>query len=90
MLVVLTVMGLAGTLVAVQIRKRRGVGMDRAGVEEEIPCFLCDSPIVVGNALACGECGARYHRFGQSGSCNVSEIEVCTNCGASRDLLVNA
>ena len=90
MLAVLTVVGLAGSLVVVQLRKRRGDVMDRTGVGEEIPCFLCDSPIVVGNALACGECGARYHRVGQSGSCNVSEMEVCINCGASRDLLVNA
>lgn len=90
MLAVLTVLGLAGSLVVVQLRKRRGDVMDRTGVEEEIPCFLCDSPIVVGNALACGECGARYHRVGQSGSCNVSEMEVCINCGASRDLLINA
>ena len=69
MLAVLAVMCLAASLVVVQIRKRRGDGMDRTGVEGDIPCFLCDSPIVVGNALACGECGARYHRAGQSGSC---------------------
>ena len=30
-----------------------------------IECWVCSGDIIVGEALACGSCGARYHRPGQ-------------------------
>ena len=79
--------GIVLVIVITQLRKGRESGTE-AHYEEEIQCFLCDMPVVDGGAYACGECGARFHSPGQSKSCDLTQMESCTNCGASRELLV--
>ena len=66
-------------IVITQLRKGRESGTG-AHYEEEIQCFLCDMPVVDGGAYACGECGARFHSPGQSKTCDLTQMESCTNC----------
>ena len=83
----LVAVGIVLVIVITQLRKGRESGTG-AHYEEEIQCFLCDMPVVDGGAYACGECGARFHSPGQSKTCDLTQMESCTNCGASRELLV--
>ena len=90
----LVLIGLGGAFAVLKYRETKkstnpGAQPESSSIEE-IPCFLCDSPVTDGDALACIECGARYHKHGQTNNCDVNEMQQCVNCGASRDLLVNA
>ena len=55
-----------------------------------IECWVCSDDIIVGAALACGSCGARYHRPGQVGGCDILSLGKCLNCNADCDELVDA
>ena len=55
-----------------------------------IECWVCSDDIIVGAALACGSCGARYHRPGQVGGCDILSLGKCLNCNADWDELVDA
>ena len=55
-----------------------------------IECWVCSGDIVVGEALACGSCGARYHRPGQVGGCDILSLGKCLHCNADWNELVDA
>jgi len=55
-----------------------------------IECWVCSDDIFVGDALACNSCGARYHRPGQVGGCDVLSVGRCLNCDADWSELVDA
>ena len=55
-----------------------------------IECWVCSGDITVGDALACGSCGARYHRPGQVGGCDILSLGKCLHCNADWDELVDA
>ena len=55
-----------------------------------IECWVCSGDIIVGEALACGSCGARYHRPGQVGGCDILSLGKCLHCNADWDELVDA
>ena len=63
-----------------------GEGEDASG----IPCWICSGDITLGEALACSECGARYHRAGQVQGCDIVSMGNCLHCDASSDELVDA
>ena len=52
-----------------------------------IPCWICSSDVINGQAWACLECGARYHMEGQVQGCNITEKGHCLHCDASIDQL---
>ena len=52
-----------------------------------IPCWICGSDVINGQAWACLECGARYHMEGQVQGCNITEKGHCLHCDASIDQL---
>jgi len=61
--------------------------------EEEtsgIPCWICSRDILVGEAWACSECGARYHKDGQVPGCDIVSMGNCLHCDASSDDLIEA
>ena len=61
--------------------------------EEEtsgIPCWICSGDVTVGEAWACGECGARYHKDGQVPGCDIVSMGNCLHCDASTDDLIEA
>ena len=53
-----------------------------------IPCWICSGDITIGDAWACSECGARYHRAGQVAGCDVVSMGNCLHCDASTDELI--
>ncbi len=55
-----------------------------------IECWICSRDIFVGNALACGVCGARYHKVGQVSGCDIISIGKCLHCNAGSEELVDA
>ena len=55
-----------------------------------IECWVCSDDIIVGEALACGSCGARYHRPGQVGGCDILSLGKCLHCNADWEELVDA
>jgi len=55
-----------------------------------IPCWICSGDITIGDAWACSECGARYHRAGQVAGCDVVSMGYCLHCDASTDELIEA
>jgi subtilisin family serine protease/uncharacterized membrane protein len=55
-----------------------------------IECWVCSRDIFVGNALACSECGARYHKAGQVNGCDIISIGKCLHCNAESEELVDA
>ena len=55
-----------------------------------IPCWICSGDITIGDAWACSECGARYHRAGQVAGCDVVSMGNCLHCDASTDELIDA
>ena len=52
-----------------------------------IPCWICSSDVINGQAWACLECGARYHMEGQVQGCNIIEKGHCLHCDAAIDQL---
>lgn len=55
-----------------------------------IECWICSRDIFVGEALACGGCGARYHLAGQVGGCDILTLGRCLHCNADSSELVDA
>ncbi len=55
-----------------------------------IPCWICSGDIAIGEAWACSECGARYHRAGQVAGCDVVSMGNCLHCDAPSDELIEA
>ena len=55
-----------------------------------IECWVCSKDIFVGKALACGNCGARYHTAGQVKGCDIISVGRCLHCDAGSDELVEA
>ena len=55
-----------------------------------IECWVCSDDIIVGDALACNSCGARYHRPGQVDGCDILSVGRCLNCDADWSELVDA
>ena len=61
--------------------------------EEEtsgIPCWICSGDITVGEAWACSDCGARYHKDGQVPGCDIVSMGNCLHCDTSTDDLIEA
>ena len=61
--------------------------------EEEtsgIPCWICSGDITVGDAWACSECGARYHKADQVPGCDIVSMGNCLHCDTSTDDLIEA
>lgn len=55
-----------------------------------IECWVCSKDIFVGRALACGNCGARYHQAGQVRGCDIISLGKCLHCNADSGELVEA
>lgn len=58
--------------------------------EEEssgVPCWICSADIIIGQAWACLECGARYHMDGQVSGCSIIERGNCLHCDAGIEQL---
>ncbi len=51
-------------------------------------CWACRQPIL-GPAVGCPTCGARYHNDGSS-NCNAEQLEACVNCSGSSEHFVQA
>ena len=69
------------------------LGLGEQDEEEEgsgIPCWICSQDITLGEAWACSECGARYHRAGQVQGCDIVSMGNCLHCDSSSDELVEA
>ncbi|MEC7686222.1 MAG: hypothetical protein VYB47_01470, partial [Candidatus Thermoplasmatota archaeon] len=68
--------------------------LGRSEQEEEdtsgIPCWICSRDILVGEAWACSECGARYHKDGQVPGCDIVSMGNCLHCDAPSDDLIEA
>jgi uncharacterized membrane protein len=67
-----------------------GLGEKEEEESSGIPCWICSQDITLGEAWACSECGARYHRSGQVQGCDVFSKGNCMHCDASSDDLVEA
>jgi hypothetical protein len=52
-----------------------------------VPCWICSADVIIGEAWACLECGARYHMNGQVQGCNIMEKSHCLHCDAGIDQL---
>tara|TARA_B100001559_G_C16498024_1_gene621847 strand:- start:415 stop:3663 length:3249 start_codon:yes stop_codon:yes gene_type:complete len=70
---------------------------DSLGLTEEeeeessgIPCWICSGDITIGEAWACSECGARYHKDGQVAGCDIISMGNCLHCDTSTDDLIEA
>ncbi|MAQ56930.1 MAG: hypothetical protein CMA47_01765 [Euryarchaeota archaeon] len=70
---------------------------DSLGLTEEeeeessgIPCWICSGDITIGEAWACSECGARYHKDGQVAGCDIVSMGNCLHCDTSTDDLIEA
>ena len=55
-----------------------------------VPCWICSADVIVGNALACSSCGARYHKAGQVSGCDIVSMGRCLHCDAIVEELVEA
>ena len=55
-----------------------------------IECWVCSRDIFVGEAWACGQCGARYHKAQQVRGCDIVSLGRCLHCNAESDELVEA
>ena len=58
--------------------------------ESGVPCWICSTDTMVGNAWACSSCGARYHKIGQVSGCDIVSLGRCLHCDAEVDDLVEA
>ena len=67
-----------------------GLGEKEEEESSGIPCWICSQDITLGEAWACSECGARYHRSGQVQGCDVLSMGNCMHCDAPSDDLVEA
>ena len=67
-----------------------GLGEKEEEESSGIPCWICSQDITLGEAWACSECGARYHRAGQVQGCDVFSMGNCMHCDAPSDDLVKA
>ena len=67
-----------------------GLGEKEEEESSGIPCWICSQDITLGEAWACSECGARYHRSGQVQGCDVFSMGNCMHCDAPSDDLVEA
>jgi uncharacterized membrane protein len=56
-------------------------------VSSGVPCWICSVDIIIGQAWACLECGARYHMDGQVQGCSIIERGNCLHCDADIDQL---
>jgi hypothetical protein len=101
LLIILIIIILAGG-VGLTVYLRRGGNleslipekvMDQVAVKEDtveasgIPCWICSSDVIDGEAWACLECGARYHMEGQVSGCNIIEKGHCLHCDAGIEQL---
>ncbi len=68
------------------------LGLGEKEVEDGsgIPCWICSQDIVLGEALACSECGARYHKAGQVEGCDIVSMGHCLHCDAESEGLLEA
>ena len=68
------------------------LGLSQQEEEETsgIPCWICSGDIIVGEAWACSECGARYHKDGQVAGCDIISMGNCLHCDTSPDDLIDA
>ena len=67
------------------------LGLGEQDEQEEssgVPCWICSLDITVGEAWACSDCGARYHRAGQVQGCDIVSMGNCLHCDASSDELI--
>jgi len=67
-----------------------GLGEKEEEKSSGIPCWICSQDITLGEAWACSECGARYHRSGQVQGCDVLSMGNCLHCDTPSDDLVEA
>jgi uncharacterized membrane protein len=67
-----------------------GLGEKEEEKSSGIPCWICSQDITLGEAWACSECGARYHRAGQVQGCDVLSMGNCLHCDTPSDDLVEA
>jgi hypothetical protein len=67
-----------------------GLGEKEEEESSGIPCWICSQDITLGEAWACSECGARYHKSGQVQGCDVFSMGNCMHCDAPSDDLVEA
>ena len=67
-----------------------GLGEQQEEVSDGIPCWICSGDITMGEAWACLECGARYHRSGQVQGCDIVSRGNCLHCDAPSEELAEA
>jgi len=67
-----------------------GLGEQQEEVSDGIPCWICSGDITMGEAWACLECGARYHRSGQVQGCDIVSMGNCLHCDAPSEELAEA
>ncbi|MEO2178829.1 MAG: hypothetical protein ABGX11_01475, partial [Candidatus Poseidoniia archaeon] len=67
-----------------------GLGEKEEEESSGIPCWICSQDITLGEAWACSECGARYHKSDQVQGCDVFSMGNCMHCDAPSDDLVEA
>ena len=58
--------------------------------ESGVPCWICSTDTMIGDAWACSSCGARYHKIGQVAGCDIISIGRCLHCDAEVDNLVES
>jgi hypothetical protein len=67
-----------------------GLGEQQEEESDGIPCWICSQNITLGEAWACLECGARYHRSGQVQGCDIVSMGNCLHCDAPSEELAEA
>ena len=67
-----------------------GLGEQQEEVSDGIPCWICSQDIILGEAWACLECGARYHKSDQVQGCDIVSRGNCLHCDAPSEELVEA
>jgi hypothetical protein len=67
-----------------------GLGEQQEEESDGIPCWICSQNITMGEAWACLECGARYHRAGQVQGCDIVSMGNCLHCDAPSEELSEA
>ena len=75
--------------VEIKVKDNELIKIGKEELEEAsgIPCWICSSDVINGQAWACLECGARYHMEGQVQGCNITEKGHCLHCDAAIDQL---
>jgi len=67
-----------------------GLGEQQEVESDGIPCWICSQDITPGEAWACLECGARYHRSDQVQGCDIVSMGNCLHCDAPSEELAEA